>query len=78
MSPSLIAERPTELPPSRGSPAPPAARAPRYTRAELNVLHAVNPFVAALLRSPLHRLVSGGLMLLTYTGRRPYSPRWSG
>ena len=42
----------------------------RYTDAELRVLHFVNPFVAALLRSPLHRIVSSGLMLLTYTGRK--------
>ncbi len=29
-----------------------------------------NPIMRALLRSPLHFLVSGGLMLLGYTGRR--------
>jgi hypothetical protein len=29
-----------------------------------------NPVVRALLRSPLHRLVSGGLALITVTGRR--------
>jgi deazaflavin-dependent oxidoreductase (nitroreductase family) len=29
-----------------------------------------NPFVRALLRSPLHRLASGALLLFTYTGRR--------
>jgi deazaflavin-dependent oxidoreductase (nitroreductase family) len=29
-----------------------------------------NPFVRALLRSPLHRLVSRALLLFTYTGRR--------
>ena len=29
-----------------------------------------NPLVRALLRSPLHRLLSGALLLLTYTGRR--------
>jgi len=34
----------------------------------VNVL--VNPMVRALLRSPLHRLASGGLMLVTFTGRR--------
>jgi hypothetical protein len=35
----------------------------------------VNPFVRGLLRSPLHRLVSGRLMLLEYRGRsgRRYS-----
>jgi deazaflavin-dependent oxidoreductase (nitroreductase family) len=29
-----------------------------------------NPIVSAVLRSPLHRLASGGLMLITFTGRR--------
>ncbi|OGO52413.1 MAG: hypothetical protein A2148_05820 [Chloroflexi bacterium RBG_16_68_14] len=29
-----------------------------------------NPFVAALLRSPLHSLFSGSVMLITVTGRR--------
>jgi CubicO group peptidase (beta-lactamase class C family) len=32
----------------------------RYTQTELNVLHAVNPFVAALLHLPLHRLLGRG------------------
>ena len=30
----------------------------------------INPFVKAVLRSPVHRLLSGSLVLLTYTGRR--------
>jgi hypothetical protein len=30
----------------------------------------LNPLVTWLLRSPLHGLASGGLLLLTYTGRR--------
>jgi len=30
----------------------------------------VNPTVGLLLRSPLHRLLSGGLMLISVTGRR--------
>ena len=30
----------------------------------------LNPLVAAILRSPLHRLASAGLVLLTVTGRR--------
>jgi deazaflavin-dependent oxidoreductase (nitroreductase family) len=30
----------------------------------------VNPFVRALLRSPLHGLLSGSLAVLTYTGKR--------
>ena len=29
-----------------------------------------NTFVRAILRSPLHRLLSGSLLLVTYTGRR--------
>jgi hypothetical protein len=29
-----------------------------------------NTFVRALLRSPLHRLLSGSLLLVTYTGRQ--------
>jgi deazaflavin-dependent oxidoreductase (nitroreductase family) len=32
--------------------------------------HLVNPVVRAVLRSPAHRLLSGSVMLLTYTGRR--------
>ena len=30
----------------------------------------VNPVVRGILRSPLHRLLSGSLMLVTFTGRR--------
>ncbi|MDG2071465.1 MAG: nitroreductase/quinone reductase family protein [Pseudomonadales bacterium] len=30
----------------------------------------VNPLMALLLRSPLHSLLSGSLMLITFTGRR--------
>jgi deazaflavin-dependent oxidoreductase (nitroreductase family) len=30
----------------------------------------LNPLIAGILRSPLHALLSGGLMLLTVTGRR--------
>jgi len=33
-----------------------------------------NVFVRALLRSPLHRLASGSLLLFTYTGRRTGAP----
>jgi len=36
----------------------------------LPVLRALNPFVAMLLRSPLHGLMSRDVMLLTVTGRR--------
>src|SRR5207244_6983362 len=34
------------------------------------VLRLVNPLLAAVLRSPLHRLASKNLMLLTVTGRK--------
>jgi deazaflavin-dependent oxidoreductase (nitroreductase family) len=47
--------------------------APRELRSRVpsaRVLHAINPFVAAILRSPLHRLLSGRVLLLTYTGRK--------
>ena len=30
----------------------------------------MNPFVTILLKSPLHRLVSGTMMLITFTGRK--------
>lgn len=36
----------------------------------LKVIRVFNPLVAAILRSPAHRLVSGALLLLTVTGRR--------
>jgi hypothetical protein len=32
--------------------------------------HLVNPAVRAILRSPLHRMLSGSVLALTYTGRR--------
>jgi hypothetical protein len=34
------------------------------------IFSVMNPFMKGLLRSPLHRLLSGTLMLLTYTGRK--------
>ena len=34
------------------------------------VMRFVNPVVSAILRSPLHRLLSGQVLLLTYTGRK--------
>ena len=34
------------------------------------MLHAPNPLVRAILRSPVHRLLSGKVLLLRYTGRR--------
>jgi deazaflavin-dependent oxidoreductase (nitroreductase family) len=36
----------------------------------MRVLHAVNPIVSAILRSPLHGMLSGSLLLLTFTGRK--------
>jgi hypothetical protein len=32
--------------------------------------HLINPVVRAILRSPLHRMLSGSVLALTYTGRR--------
>jgi deazaflavin-dependent oxidoreductase (nitroreductase family) len=37
--------------------------------ARIPSMAAANPFVRLLLRSPLHALLSGSLLLLTYTGR---------
>jgi hypothetical protein len=34
------------------------------------LLRTINPFVSAILRSPLHRMLSGRLLLLTFTGRK--------
>ena len=36
----------------------------------IRVLRRLNPLIAALLRSPLHRLASANLLLLTYVGRK--------
>ena len=33
------------------------------------VLRTINPFVSAILRSPMHRLISGQVLLLSFTGR---------
>ena len=38
--------------------------------APLWIFKVMNPIMKGLLRSPLHRLLSGTLMLLTYTGRK--------
>jgi hypothetical protein len=48
---------------------PPQARI-RSSVPSIRVLHAINPIVAALLRTPLHGLLSSQLILLTYTGRK--------
>ena len=53
-----------------GTAAPPAPARLRSTVPNTRVLRAINPFVAALLRSPVHRLLSGQVLLLTVTGRR--------
>ena len=34
------------------------------------VLRTINPFVSTILRSPLHRVLSGSVLLLTFTGRK--------
>jgi deazaflavin-dependent oxidoreductase (nitroreductase family) len=52
-----------------------ASTIPAETRLKSNVpsirvLHTINPFVAAILRSPLHGLLSKQVILLTYTGRK--------
>jgi deazaflavin-dependent oxidoreductase (nitroreductase family) len=43
---------------------------PRRTPAATLRAHLVNPVVRGLLRSPAHRLLSGSVLLLAYTGRR--------
>ena len=50
--------------------APPAPGRLRSTVPSARVLRAINPFVSAILRSPVHRLLSGQVLLLTVTGRR--------
>ena len=36
------------------------------------ILRMINPFVSAILRSPLHRLISGQVLLLSFTGRKTW------
>jgi hypothetical protein len=43
---------------------------PRRTLAASARAHLVNPVVRTLLRSPAHRVLSGSVLLLAYTGRR--------
>jgi len=43
-----------------------ASRAP-----DLRMMRFFNPVISALLRSAFHGLVSGRILLLTYTGRKP-------
>jgi hypothetical protein len=52
-----------------GAAAPPASARLRSTVPSTRVLRAINPFVSAILRSPVHRLLSGRVLLLTVTGR---------
>jgi len=50
----------------------PEPRGPAFDRtaAQRRLLHAPNALVRGVLRSPAHRLLSGRVLLLTYTGRR--------
>jgi hypothetical protein len=50
--------------------APTAARTAEPLPFAIRVLRRLNPLIAGLLRSPLHRLVSRDLLLLTYTGSK--------
>jgi len=52
--------------------AEPQPQGPEFhrTAAQRLLLHAPNPVVRAVLRSPAHRLLSRRLLLLTYTGSR--------
>ncbi len=43
---------------------------PRRTLAATLRGHVVNPVVRSLLRTPAHRLLSGSVLILAYTGRR--------
>ena len=54
--------------------APPPSRYPTKPVGLRFMNRVVNPVVRALLRSPLHRLLSGGVLLLTITGRRTGRP----
>ena len=42
----------------------------RSTVPSRRVLRTINPFVSMILRSPLHRLLSSHVLLLTFTGRK--------
>jgi hypothetical protein len=60
------AERMTPLPTTTAVP----TRVIRSTVPSRRVLRLSNPFVSMILRSPLHRLLSSHLLLLTFTGRK--------
>jgi Protein of unknown function (DUF998)/F420H(2)-dependent quinone reductase len=64
---------PTSQNPASASPATPAAPASGPVRSSVpsaRVMRAINPLVSAILRSPLHGLLSQYVLLLTYTGRK--------
>src|SRR5690348_4625168 len=52
-----------------GSTQTPATGAPAKPMAPLWIFKIANPLIKALLRSPLHGLLSNSLLLLTYQGR---------
>lgn len=52
------------------TPVEPAPTRIRRSVPSTRVLHAVNPFVVALLRSPMHGLLDKQVLLLTFTGRK--------
>src|SRR5436190_18584966 len=66
MTSSPAASGVSAAPVARGTP---ASGRIRSSVPSTRVLHAVNPFVSVVLRSPLHRLLSKQLLLLTVTGR---------
>lgn len=45
-------------------------RAIRSIVPSARVLRSINPFMAMILRSPLHRLLSSSMLMLTFTGRK--------
>jgi deazaflavin-dependent oxidoreductase (nitroreductase family) len=59
-------ERTTPLPTTTAVP----TRVIRSTVPSRRLLRSSNPFVSMILRSPLHRLLSSHLLLLTFTGRK--------
>ena len=62
MQVSFSIRKNTERPQAREEPGKPLA--PMW------IFKVMNPIMKGLLRSPLHRLLSGTLMLITYTGRK--------
>ena len=61
-------ERRTSLPTTTAATQP--ARIIRSTVPSRRVLRTINPFVSMMLRSPLHQILSGQVLLLTFTGRK--------